>query len=123
MYQLVRKAKKRDFASFQHHEQVFRQAIVEGADNQVLLPQRTSRYEKSSRLFRSARLFDVILVFRAGSGPGPSASRCADPQGPGGQTPHRAEGAPCSARQDLPVAALQRSGVGRYQPLGRQYVD
>jgi len=26
-------AKKRDFASFQHHNQVFRQTIVEAADN------------------------------------------------------------------------------------------
>jgi DNA-binding GntR family transcriptional regulator len=74
MYQFVREAKKRDFASFQHHNQVFRQAIVEAADNQALLPQRTSRYEKPSRLFRSARLLAGILVFGAGSGRDPSAS-------------------------------------------------
>jgi len=80
IYEFLGVAKKRDFASFQHHGQVFRQATVEAADNQVLLPQRTSRYEneKSSRFYRSAYLLDGILVFGAGSGPDPSASCCTD---------------------------------------------
>lgn len=35
--QIVDAAKARDFASFQHHNQVFHRAIVEASDNQVLL--------------------------------------------------------------------------------------
>jgi DNA-binding GntR family transcriptional regulator len=35
--QIVGAAQKRDFASFQHHNQVFHRAIVEASDNQVLL--------------------------------------------------------------------------------------
>ena len=35
--QIVDSAKTRDFASFQHHNQVFHRAIVEASDNQVLL--------------------------------------------------------------------------------------
>jgi len=35
--QIIAAAKKRDFASFQHHNQVFHRAIVEASDNQVLL--------------------------------------------------------------------------------------
>ena len=35
--QIIEAAKKRDFASFQHHNQVFHRAIVEASDNQVLL--------------------------------------------------------------------------------------
>jgi len=35
--QIVAAAKKRDFASFQHHNQIFHRAIVEASDNQVLL--------------------------------------------------------------------------------------
>lgn len=35
--QIVEAARQRDFASFQHHNQVFHRAIVEASDNQVLL--------------------------------------------------------------------------------------
>lgn len=35
--QIVEAARQRDFASFQHHNQMFHRAIVEASDNQVLL--------------------------------------------------------------------------------------
>lgn len=75
----------------------------------MLLLQRISRHEKSTRLFRSACLLDGIPVFGAGWGPGPSSSCCADPQG--GPTGPRRPADVCAVQGHLLAEAVEAPGA------------